>query len=402
MATTINIGVGSSTFYANTANTTYVLKTGDRRTSENTYAIDAMTEANGRTFTLNGQIEEVNRGIQVGYGSDDTTINIGKTGLIDVTVKGVVVEGDNATISNAGTVLTESSTTAMGIYAKGDNAQVANSGFISSYYGINVAGAGASINNSGTVFGTYAIHLSADDGETTRFVNSGNVYSSNGIAFSGFKSDDTVVNSGILNGDVQLDDGNDVFRMLGGYVNGAVYGAAGNDTYITNSAALDIRETSLSGGYDTLKSSVSNTMTTYIEEGWLTGRRNASLTGNDAGNVMYGNNANNKMVGDMGMDFITGGRGNDRLTGGDALGTAGDIGDVFVFKAHSGRDVITDFQDGMDHINLQAYKGIDSMADLKGHIKVAGDDLIIQLLDGDSIRIDDMERANLSLSDFQF
>ena len=222
MATTINIGGGSSTFSANIAKTTYVLDAGDRRTSDNIHAIDATTKADGRSFVLNGKIEEVDRGIRVGYGSNDTTISIGKTGLIDTYEKGVMVEGGDAVISNAGTIITQSTPLAMGIFAEGDNAHVTNSGFVNSYNGINVSGAGASIVNSGIVSGTYAIHLSADDGQATRFVNSGNIHSTSGIAFSGFESDDTVINSGIINGDIQLDAGDDLFRMIGGFVNGAV------------------------------------------------------------------------------------------------------------------------------------------------------------------------------------
>jgi Ca2+-binding RTX toxin-like protein len=154
-------------------------------------------------------------------------------------------------------------------------------------------------------------------------------------------------------------------------------------------------------GFDRVKSSISWTLGDNIEEATLTGKKNINLTGNDSGSFLYGNAGNNKIKGDMGLDWITGGKGNDVLTGGDGV-SAGDIADFFVFKPHSGKDVITDFQDGMDKINLQTYTGIDDFSDLKGHIKQSGDDLVVTLLDGDQITLRDMDKINLSETDFAF
>ncbi|QLQ20896.1 MAG: hypothetical protein HZT43_18460 [Exiguobacterium profundum] len=66
------------------------------------------------------------------------------------------------------------------------------------------------------------------------------------------------------------------------------------------------------------------------------------------------------MSGRAGRDVLTGGDGSDRLVGGadgDTL-SGGAGGDVFVFEKLNGNDVVTDFQNGIDKIDIQAF-GID-------------------------------------------
>src|SRR5262249_29739583 len=62
---------------------------------------------------------------------------------------------------------------------------------------------------------------------------------------------------------------------------------------------------------------------------------------------MLGGSKNDYLVGGDKDDFMYGRRGDDVLTGG-----GGD--DHFVFKPHSGHDVITDFSDG-DQIHIEQY-----------------------------------------------
>jgi len=69
---------------------------------------------------------------------------------------------------------------------------------------------------------------------------------------------------------------------------------------------------------------------------------------------LLGGNGNDTLFGGIGDDTLIGGAGRDRLTGGEGA-------DVFVFgkitetgKTSTTRDVITDFQSGMDDIDLQA------------------------------------------------
>jgi Ca2+-binding RTX toxin-like protein len=85
-----------------------------------------------------------------------------------------------------------------------------------------------------------------------------------------------------------------------------------------------------------------------------------------AGNDMLDGGANNdRLIGGGGLDTLTGGAGNDKLDGGAAddilIGgsgkdtmTGGSGSDVFVFDLGSGRDTITDFQNGFDTFDVTA------------------------------------------------
>ena len=91
----------------------------------------------------------------------------------------------------------------------------------------------------------------------------------------------------------------------------------------------------------------------------LTGFEN--LTGSDFADKLTGSAAKNLLSGGDGNDIIYGGSGADTLIGGTGA-------DIFVFKAISestlaGYDVITDFQSGLDRIDLSA---IDANKNAKG------------------------------------
>ncbi len=79
-----------------------------------------------------------------------------------------------------------------------------------------------------------------------------------------------------------------------------------------------------------------------------------SITGDEFGNVLngqagddnlFGGAGDDRLIGGAGADFLFGGFGNDTATGGTG-------GDLFGFSIGSGRDVITDFELGIDQILL--------------------------------------------------
>lgn len=73
------------------------------------------------------------------------------------------------------------------------------------------------------------------------------------------------------------------------------------------------------------------------------GTKNDTLYGGDGNDKLYGNEGNDKLFGDAGNDTLYGGFGNDTLTGGDGA-------DVFYYSNGDGKDVITDYQSGVDKI----------------------------------------------------
>ncbi|MBD2461517.1 tandem-95 repeat protein [Oscillatoria sp. FACHB-1407] len=154
--------------------------------------------------------------------------------------------------------------------------------------------------------------------------------------------------------------GNDI--LDGGLGTDSLIGNGGNDLYVVDSLTDSIVE-GLNAGTDTVRSSVTMTLGTNVENLLLTGTAlngtgnalNNSITGNGLNNVLVGDVGNDTLLGDAGRDRITGGVGNDRITGGaggDRL-TGGAGRDGFQFNnRREGGDLITDFNAPQDTIYI--------------------------------------------------
>jgi Ca2+-binding RTX toxin-like protein len=397
---TVKIGDQTSSYMAGQADTTYLLQAGKEIAVASGNGIDANAmPAGNRAFLIDGVISGAAVGIYDTYGQNAAnSITIGKTGFIYAKNAGIALSGDAASVVNDGTI-NVNYVGALAIHLDGVGATMTNNGVISAGNGsgIIVSGADAVITNSGEIVAS-TIGLAVGGGG--KLVNSGSI---TGLqqAYLGSAKADILVNSGMLNGAVNLGDGDDIFRSRGGHVNGTVNGGGGDDRYYIDDAHIKLHEDN-SGGYDRIYSSVSWTLGDYFDEATLTGKRNIKLIGNDFGSTLTGNAGNNRIIGHLGSDAITGGRGNDVLTGDDGVASPNDTGDVFIFKNHSGHDVITDFHDGEDAINLANYKGIEDFADLKGHIAQSGNDVVLTLLDGDHITLRNAHTADIDATDFIF
>jgi len=162
--------------------------------------------------------------------------------------------------------------------------------------------------------------------------------------------------------------GND--RIDGGEGADIMYGGMGDDTFVVDHVD-DYIEEYANWGTDRVLARVSFTLGDNIENLQLTTSAALSGTGNSLANTITGNNGNNVLKGMGGADILLGGGGDDILIGGkgkDTL-TGGAGSDTFLFTAgdsNSGggaRDVITDFEAGIDKIDISAL-GIASFADL--------------------------------------
>ena len=89
-----------------------------------------------------------------------------------------------------------------------------------------------------------------------------------------------------------------------------LYGLGGDDLYQVDSVN-DIVVEDPGAGIDTVKSSVSYTLTPNIEKLILGGSSNIDGTGNALGNSLTGNDGNNVLDGGLGNDTMAGGLGND-------------------------------------------------------------------------------------------
>ena len=87
-------------------------------------------------------------------------------------------------------------------------------------------------------------------------------------------------------------------------------GGTGDDSYVVDSAGDSVTEYG-GEGTDLVQSSVTRTLSDYIENLTLTGTAAINGTGNDSNNVLVGNAAANTLNGGYGSDTMRGGAGND-------------------------------------------------------------------------------------------
>lgn len=109
--------------------------------------------------------------------------------------------------------------------------------------------------------------------------------------------------------------GNDV--LDGGTGADTMVGGAGNDIYVVDNLNDVVSEiTTLNEGIDTVQSSITFQLGSYIENLTLTGISVINGTGNDLNNTIIGNVARNILKGSLGNDTLDGGVGADTLLGG--------------------------------------------------------------------------------------
>lgn len=92
-----------------------------------------------------------------------------------------------------------------------------------------------------------------------------------------------------------------------------------------------------------------------------------NLIGSEAADSLTGTSGANQLSGGGGADFLNGNEGNDLLTGG-----AGAATDEFYFAPNDGTDTITDFQIGIDLINLTAF-GFTTLSQISDNLELSDD-----------------------------
>jgi len=193
----------------------------------------------------------------------------------------------------------------------------------------------------------------------------------------------TITNAGFISGDIKLSDGNDAYRGRDGRVDGTIDGAGGEDRLIGGDEGNVFRggaqndvlrgrggddDLDGEGGADVVDGGVGDDL---IRGGFSAdrllgksgddeiygdqdpdrmfgGRDDDLLYGGSFSDVLFGGRGDDTLGGGNGFDVLHGGRGDDQLSGGAAS-------DTFVLKRLSDEDVITDFQNGMDVIDLAAF-----------------------------------------------
>lgn len=121
--------------------------------------------------------------------------------------------------------------------------------------------------------------------------------------------------------------------------------------------------------------------------------------------VLIGMDGNDKLYGGNNKDYLHGGNGNDILRGGNgtdkSVGGAGS--DTFRFLTGDDKEVIMDFQVGVDVVDLAGLNSVRHMRDLRtNHWEQVGDDVHIDGGNGDLIIMKNVDLDDLSYRDFVF
>jgi Ca2+-binding RTX toxin-like protein len=114
------------------------------------------------------------------------------------------------------------------------------------------------------------------------------------------------------------------------------------------------------------------------------GLGNDTLSGEAGDDLLKGGQNDDVLSGGLGLDTLEGGAGEDRLEGGVAadLLVGGTGADTFVFAGAWGSDTVTDFENGLDRLDLRALRAVNggdrlSFADLL--VERAGADVRVSL-----------------------
>lgn len=379
------------------------------------------------------------------YGNvSQSSITLGAEASITAWMNAIWIYADEVTVMNRGEITSQ----LKGIGAYGDDLDIVNYGEITGdKSGVNLSGVGSEIVNYGSIAysgvssgaNDAAIFVEmnySDRGGENSIANHGTLSSTSSTALKGsFWGVENVSNFGIVSGDVDLSGGDDIFVNEGvvvgelelGYGDDTYTGFAGNvtgvisggngDDVIRGGAVHDeadggVGDDVLKGreGDDALRGQAGDDeLRGGAGDDTLYGGADDDMLGGGAGDDMiYGGDDADHLVGSRGDDTLFGGSGADRLAGGagDDTLTGGSSGDQFVFSRSAGNDVITDFQNGYDEIDLSAFGLNPARFETKMGAALSrageGDTLLnLKKLGGDGyVLIENLDYADADVTDF--
>jgi Ca2+-binding RTX toxin-like protein len=385
-------------YEVNLSNETWTLADGSNLTNDDGHGIHEGSLFHDNLIKVDGSISALSyTSAGVAIQGTRSSVVVGENGSIDAW-HGVELFGDDQAVVNNGILNVQG----MGLASFGDGNFLTNNGIIKVHPsakndvdGIVANGEDFVFNNaSGTIDVTgRGIVVKSVTGEVTEVTNFGSVFAGD-FAFEGWGGNEKLVNRGLMDGDIQMGSGNDIFDGAGGSVQGAVMGGIGDDTYIIDSANIFLYEKAGEGS-DLVQSKASWTLAKDFENLQLQGSLAINGKGNESANILTGNAKANKLNGMSNDDDLDGGNGADALTGG--LGF-----DTFHFSSGYGKDRITDYTDGIDTIDLSGLSGVTDFFDLKkNHMTMSGDDLVITS-GTDRLIIEDTRKSAMDFFDFDF
>lgn len=353
------------------------------------------TTGSNNTIVIDGTIDASQIAVQTE--GESTSVTIGKSGAIH-SAAGVLAQGDGSSVVSLGTIYAAS----FGISMDGVGGTATNKGTITAFYGLYAAGDQIELVNGkhGRIEAFFAGFITGPHaGDDTIFYNHGTVIAAEkSYAAYGGDEANTLISDGRMTGEIWLGDGFNIVNLTGGRFKGQITGGADDDMLITDNARYQLFEGE-DRGIDTVISSVSYTLNDNVEDLTLAGKHAIRGTGNALANGLTGDKGDNRLFGLAGADIITGGAGDDVMTGGTEA-------DTFVFLPKHGRDVITDFELGLDHMIVSTWLGTADFTEIMKHVRDVdvdhdgqGDQAVVSF-DHASITLLGIHSADLRPSDF--
>jgi Ca2+-binding RTX toxin-like protein len=130
------------------------------------------------------------------------------------------------------------------------------------------------------------------------------------------------------------------------------------------------------------------------------GAGNDALLGQSGDDSLRGAGGDDSLDGGGGLDRLVAGAGNDTLDGGPGSDTliGGADADRFVFSPGDGTARITDFEDGIDRIDLTAF-GFASVAEARAFAANVGSDVVFTFAGGEVLIVEDITKVQLTSFD---
>ncbi len=124
------------------------------------------------------------------------------------------------------------------------------------------------------------------------------------------------------------------------------------------------------------------------------------LRGNTGDDYLSGRAGADKLFGQFGQDTINGGNGNDLIQGGqgDDILRGGAARDRFIFEVNGDHDIVRDFEDGFDKIDVIDFGFANAAAAIAAASQV-GNHVVFSFGTGDTARIDNFNIADLDATD---
>jgi Ca2+-binding RTX toxin-like protein len=314
--------------------------------------------------------------IEAGAGANTITATLGNNEITsgDGADTITVTSGDN-TINAGGGANTIVATSGVNEINTGDGADTITTGGLSG--GGNTINAGNGANTITTGAGDDTV--TGGSGVDTVTTGAGNdvVYAGNGANTITTGAGDDIVYSGIDIDTITTGAGDDTIHIMGGA--DTIAAGAGTDTLIVDFSAAT--------GAVSINALAGTAAAGYA--GNISGLGIATFAGVENFKITSGSSHDIIMTG-AGNDVINAGAGNDVISGGEGA-------DTFVFELGSENDVISDFEQGVDMIDVSGYGFVDFNALT---INIGTEDSVIDFGAGDTVTVLDV--VNLEMSDFNF